>query len=104
MLWTQNYDPLASPVFSTLVAALPVVVLLGLLATGRVSAPGAALAGLVTAWLTAVLIFVPPEAKGASGVLSWAGTMSAAAANGAAFRLLPIAWIGLSAIFLYNLT
>jgi lactate permease len=106
MLWTQNYDPLGSPVFSTVVAALPVVVLLGLLATGRVSAPGAALAGLVAAWLTAVFVFTPPEARtaGASGVASWAGTMLAAAANGAAFGLLPIGWIVLSAIFLYNLT
>ena len=44
MAWTQNYDPFDSPVLSPLVAALPVVVLLGLLATGRVSAAKAALA------------------------------------------------------------
>jgi lactate permease len=54
MSWTQNYDPCGSPFFSPLVAALPVAVLLGLLATGRVSAAKAALAGLVTAWLIAV--------------------------------------------------
>ena len=30
MTWTQNYDPLGSPWLSTLVAALPVVLLLGL--------------------------------------------------------------------------
>jgi lactate permease len=63
MSWTQNYDPLASPVLSTLLAALPVVVLLGLLATGRVSAPRAALAGLVAAWLIAVFVFRPPETQ-----------------------------------------
>ena len=40
MTWTQNYDPFNSPLLSTLVAALPIVLLLGLLATGRVSAPG----------------------------------------------------------------
>jgi lactate permease len=104
MLFTQTYDPLGSPILSPLVAALPVVILLGLLATGRVSAPAAALAGLVTAWHTAVFVFTPPEAHGASGLFSWAGTMTAAAANGAAFGLLPIGWIVLSAIFLYNLT
>src|SRR5207237_1257680 len=106
MTWTQNYDPFNSPVLSTLVAALPVVVLLGLLATNRVSAPMAALAGLVTAWIIAVFVFVPPEVStpDGPGQLGWAKTMLAAAANGAAFGLLPIGWIVLSAIFLYNLT
>jgi lactate permease len=103
MSWTQNYDPFGSPILSPLVAALPVVVLLGLLATGRVSAPKAALAGLVTAWLTAVFLFTPPEVNDA-GVAPWAATMLAAALTGAAFGLLPIGWIVLSAIFLYNLT
>jgi len=103
MSWTQNYDPFNSPVLSTLAAALPVVVLLSLLATGRVSAPRAALAGLVTAWLTAVFVFTPPEVQEA-GRAAWAGTMLGAALNGAAFGLLPIGWIVLSAIFLYNLT
>ena len=103
MHWTQNYDPLNSPLWSPLIAALPVVVLLGLLATNRVSAPMAALAGLVTAWLTAVFVFTPPEAS-TTGLMPWAGTMLAAALNGAAFGLLPIGWIVLSAIFLYNLT
>jgi lactate permease len=103
MVWTQNYDPFTSPVLSPLVAALPVVVLLGLLATGRVSAARAALAGLVTAWLTAVFLFTPPEVK-EEGLASWAGTMLAAALQGAAFGLLPIGWIVVAAIFLYNLT
>ncbi len=103
MTWTQNYDPFASPILSPLVAALPVVVLLGLLATGRVSAARAALAGLIAAWLTAVFVFAPPEAK-EQGLMPWAEAMLAAAINGAAFGLLPIGWIVLSAIFLYNLT
>jgi lactate permease len=101
--WTQNYDPFGSAILSPLAAALPVVILLGLLASGRVSAPKAALAGLVTAWLTAVFVFTPPQVSEA-GRAPWAVTMLAAAGNGAAFGLLPIGWIVLSAIFLYNLT
>src|SRR5437899_4319624 len=96
MAWTQVYYPFESAVLSPLVAALPVVVLLGLLATGRVSAPRAALAGLVAAWLTAVFVFTPPEVSGA-GRAAWAGTMLAAALHGAAFGLLPIGRIVLSA-------
>src|SRR5258708_3881422 len=106
MHWTQNYDPLGSPLLSTLVAALPIVFLLGLLATGRVAAPAAALAGLVTALVCAIFVFKPPEIAHAdsAGLSGWAATMLAAAGQGAAFGLLPIGWIVLAAIFLYTLT
>jgi lactate permease len=104
MHWTQNYHPY-HPILSTALAALPVVLLLGLLATGRVSAHVAALAGLVTAVLMAVFVFTPDEAGKADwGVLAWGGTMLAAAGHGAAFGLFPIGWIVLTAIFLYSLT
>jgi lactate permease len=105
--WTQNYDPFPDwPALSTLCAAFPVVVLLGSLATGRVSAHLAALAGLVTAILVAVLVFTPREAAWPSleGVSAWGLTVLVAAANGAAFGLFPIGWIVLAAIFLYSLT
>ncbi|MBI1915206.1 MAG: L-lactate permease [Planctomycetes bacterium] len=106
MTWTQNYDPFASGVLSPLIAALPIVLLLGMLASGRVPAPLAALAGLLAAYLTAVFAFVPPEAgtPDSPGLLGWAGTMLSAVGYGAAFGLLPIGWIVLSAIFLYALT
>src|SRR5437660_2196136 len=106
MVWTQNYDPCYSPVLSTLVAALPIVLLLGLLASGRVAAPAAALVGLVAALLAAIFAFTPVEVTDSEsgGTLAWAGTMLAAAANGAAFGLFPIGWIVLAAIFLYTLT
>src|SRR5438046_5372597 len=106
MPWTQNYDPFASGILSPLIAALPIVLLLGLLASGRVSAPLAALVGLLAAFLTAVFAFVPPEAGTAGGpaTIDWAVTLLAAAGYGAAFGLLPIGWIVLSAIFLYALT
>lgn len=107
MNWTQVYYPFESALLSTLLAALPIVILLGLLATGRVSAPLAALLGLTAAFLTAVLFYVPamPETPGYwSRVAAWLPTMSAAAGQGAAFGLFPIGWIVLAAIFLYSLT
>ena len=36
--WTQVYDPFDMPWLSTLIAALPVILLLGLLATGKATA------------------------------------------------------------------
>jgi lactate permease len=85
---------------------VPIVVLLGLLATGRVPAQLAALGGLVSAVLVAVFGFAPVEVHSPDGpgLAGWATTILAAAANGAAFGLLPIGWIVVSAIFLYNLT
>jgi lactate permease len=106
MAWVQVYDPLGNPWLSTLVAALPIVLLLGLLASGRVSAPMAALAGLAAALATAMLAYVPPEgdASYAARLPTWMATMLAAGSYGAAFGLLPIGWIVLSAIFFYSLT
>jgi lactate permease len=105
MTWTQNYDPLDSELFSALVAAIPIVLLLGLLASGRVSAPWAALAGLCSAVLIAVFVFVPAEIdSGERSLGEWAGTILTSAGMGAAFGLFPIGWIVLSAIFLYSLT
>jgi lactate permease len=106
MTWTQTYDPLGSALLSPLAAAVPVVVLLGLLASGRVSAPAAALAGLAAALLIGAFTFTPAEAADPTGPgrAGWAGTLLAAAAYGAAFGLLPIGWIVLNAVFLYALT
>jgi lactate permease len=105
MTWTQSYAPFGSPVLATLLAALPIVLLLGLLATGRVSAPAAALAGLAAALLAATFIFTPPEvAQPGGGLAAWARTILTAAGLGAAFGLFPIGWIVLAAVFLYTLT
>jgi lactate permease len=93
MTWTQSYTPLGSLALSALVAALPVVVLLGLLAFARVRAHVAALAGLAAALLVAVLVYGMP-----------ASLAAAAAANGAAYGLFPIGWIVLAAIFVYDVT
>ena len=92
--WTQIYTPVAgSLALSALVAALPVVVLLGLLAFGHAKAHWAALAGLATALAVAILVFgMPPQLAGAAALM------------GAAYGLFPIGWIVLGAIFIYDVT
>jgi lactate permease len=104
MTWTQNYDPFGSGVLSPLAAAIPVVLLLGLLASGRVPAPAAAVAGLVSAILCAIFLFTPVEARDSGGLGAWTGTVLAASGFGAAYGLLPIGWIVLNAVFLYTVT
>jgi lactate permease len=92
MSWQQNYDPLHGPL-SPLVAALPLVVLLGLLALRRVPAYGAALAGLAAALAVAIgVVGMPAPMAGRAALL------------GVAYGLLPIGWIVLNVIFLYRLT
>lgn len=93
MTWTQNYTPLASLGLSAIIAAIPVVVLLGLLGFFHVRAHLAALAGLLAALLIAVLVYRMP-----------APLALAAAVYGAAFGLFPIGWIVLCAIFVYDIT
>ena len=92
MVWQQVYYPL-NPWLSTILAAIPVVVLLGSLAFFRIAAHWAAILGLLSAVLVAVLVFSMPA--------SMAGE---AAILGALFGLLPIGWIVLNIIFLYQLT
>lgn len=92
MPWQQNYDPLHGPL-STIASALPLVVLLGLLALRRVTAYVAALAGLATAIIVATVIIGMP-----------APMAGRAALFGAAYGLLPIGWIVLNVIFLYRIT
>jgi lactate permease len=92
MPWQQDYDPLHSLVASTLVAAVPVVLLLALLAFWHVRAHLAALAGLGSALAAAIFIFKMP-----------APLAFASAGFGAAFGLFPIGWIVLNAVFIYQL-
>ena len=93
MTWSQNYAPLGSVGASALLALLPVVTLLGLLAIWRVRAHFAALAGLCVAALIAIAVYrMPPQLTLAAGIY------------GAAFGLFPIGWILLNAIFIYNIS
>jgi lactate permease len=92
--WTQNYTPIGGSVLlSALVAAIPVVLLLGALAFFHVKAHWAALLGLASALVIAIAVYGMPVS-----------TASAAALYGAAFGLLPIGWIVLNAIFVYDIT
>lgn len=93
MPWTQVYNPTGSELLSTLLAAAPVVVLLGTLGLLSWPAPRAALAGLVTALAVAIGVYGMPWQSAA-----------AAAGFGAAFGLFPIGWIVLAAVFLFVMT
>ncbi len=91
-MWTQQYDPMGNWPLSTLLAALPVLVLLGLLASGKVGAWQSALCGLLTAAGMAAGPFgMPPD------------LVVASAGVGVVFALFRIVWLILAAIFLYDL-
>src|SRR6516165_3320317 len=93
MVWSQIYNPLGNAWLSTLVAAIPIVVLLGALGIFRIKAHVAAIYGLIASLLVATIVYGMP--------VSMAGET---AVFGAAFGLMPIGWIILNVIFLYQLT
>ena len=93
MQWTQIYDPLGHWWLSTLVAALPIVVLFGLLAGLKVRPHWCAIAGAATAVLVAIIFFKMPPMLAA---LSFG--------YGVAFGVLKIAWIVLAAVYLYDIS
>src|SRR5258707_8312995 len=91
--WLQNYDPLHNALFSTVIAALPIVVLLGSIAVLRVRIHFSALMGLGVALGIAIVVYGMPIQSAAATTL-----------YGAAYGLFPIGWIILNLIFLYALT
>jgi lactate permease len=78
---------------STLLAAIPVIVLLGAIGLLEIKAHIAAALGLAAALIIAVIVFGMP-----------ADMAAVTAVYGAAYGLLPIGWIILNVIFLYRLT
>src|SRR5215831_13810190 len=93
MQWTQVYDPFGHWWLSTLVAALPIIVLLGLLAGFKVKPHWCAIAGALTAVLVAIVFFTMPALLAAMSFV-----------YGVAFGVLKIAWIVLAAVYLYDIS
>jgi lactate permease len=91
--WTQIYDPFGHWWLSTLFAALPIIVLFGLLAGLRVRPHWCAIAGAGSAVLVATLVFKMPLILAAASF-----------GYGVAFGLLKIAWIVLAAVYLYDIS
>jgi L-lactate transport len=93
-MWQHNYTPLnGSLVLSSLVAALPIFVLLFLLGIRRTPAWIAAISGLGTTILVSLFLYGMPVER-----------IVSAAAYGAAYGLFPIGWIVVWAVYLYRLT
>jgi lactate permease len=92
-MWSQVYNPLHSIVLSALLAAVPVVVLLGALGVLHLKAHVAALLGLAASIAISIFEFgMPVQMSAMSAVF------------GAAYGLMPIGWIILNVMFLYQLT
>src|SRR5437899_10724470 len=93
MSWTQVYDPLHNWILSTGVAALPILVLFGLLAGLRVKPHWCAIAAASTAVVFAIVFFKMPT-----------GLAAISFAYGVGFGVLKIAWIVLAAVYLYDIS
>jgi lactate permease len=93
LTWTQIYDPLGHWWLSTLVAALPILVLLTALAGFKVRPHLCAIAGAATAIIVAILVFGMPPRLAVTSFL-----------YGGAFGLLKIVWIVIAAVFLYDIS
>jgi lactate permease len=97
-VYQQHLDPLAerfpaSAVWSTLFAAVPVVVLFWLLVPRRWLASKAGAAGALSAILVAIIVYRMPPLQAL-----------AAFGYGAAFGLLPVGWTIFNTMLLYNVT
>ena len=92
-MWSQTYDPFGNMLISTLVAACPVIVLLASIGVFEIRAHISAMLGLIAALVVAIFAYGMP-----------APMAGLAALYGAGFGLLPIGWIILNVIFLYQLT
>ncbi|MDL5158564.1 L-lactate permease [Actinomycetospora termitidis] len=93
-MYVQQYAPvLGSLAWSSLVAALPLLVLFVLLGGLRVRAWLASIVALVVSLLVAVLVYAMPV-----GQALLAGT------EGAVFGFFPILWIVINALWIYRMT
>ena len=89
----QNYDPFHQPILSTLVAGFPIVLLLVMIASGRVKAYWAALIALAATFLVAIGMYGMPVIMAVKAtVLGLVG------------GFFPIGWIIVNVLFLYRMT
>src|SRR5579871_4592959 len=93
MHWDQVYNPFNNAVLSTIAAAVPVVTLLVLIASGKVKAHIAAIIAVILTNLIAIFVFTMP-----------ANMSIRASVLGVVAGFFPIGWIVLNVIFLYQLT
>src|SRR6202021_2355338 len=92
-MWNQSYNPLGNAALSTVAAAIPVVTLLVLIASGKVKAHIAAIISVILTNLIAIFVFTMP-----------AGMSIRASVLGIVSGFFPIGWIVLNVIFLYRIT
>jgi lactate permease len=92
-MWNQVYNPLGNAALSTVAAAVPVVLLLVLIASGRVKAHVAAIIAVIVTNLIAIFVFTMP-----------ANMSIRASILGIVTGFFPIGWIVLNVIFLYQVT
>ena len=91
--YTQVYDPFGNTILSTIVAAFPIVLLLALIATGKIKSHWAALLGLVAMMAVAIFVYRMPADMAVKDT-----------AYGFVSGFFPIGWIIVNVIFLYRLT
>src|SRR3984957_18268118 len=92
-MWNQVYNPFGNAALSTIAAAIPVVTLLIMIASGKVKAHIAAIIAVILTNLIAIFIFTMP-----------AGMSIRASLLGIVAGGFPIGWVVLNVLFLYQLT
>ena len=92
-MWNQVYNPFGNTVLSTIAAAIPVVTLLVLIASGKVKAHVAAIIALILTNIIAIFVFTMP-----------ANMSIRASLLGVVAGFFPIGWIVLNVIYLYRIT
>ena len=92
-MWNQVYNPFGNAVLSTIAAAIPVVTLLVLIASGKVKAHIAAIIALIVTNIIAIFVFTMPVNMSVRASLL-----------GVVAGFFPIGWIVLNVIYLYRIT
>ena len=93
-MWEQNYLPVAGNLgYSTVVAAVPLLILFFMLGVKRKPSWIAGLSALASALVLAIGVFGMPAPQAAASMV-----------YGAAFGLFPIGWIVIASLILYRVT